>query len=76
MKQGMTTAFPRPSRCGANCATLDCVKLFIFIGVNLGGYVGWVLGERFGTMTAFVLSGLGSMLGVFVGWWAARRYLA
>ena len=52
------------------------MKLFIFIGINLGGYVGWDLGERFGTMTAFVLSGLGSMLGVFVGWWAARKYLA
>ena len=72
----MTTAFPCPNDCGATCATLHCVKLFIFIGINLGGYVGWDLGERFGTMTAFVLSGLGSMLGVFVGWWAARKYLA
>jgi hypothetical protein len=52
------------------------VKLFIFIGVNVGGYFGWELGDRFGTMTAFLLSGAGSVAGVFAGWWLARRYLA
>ena len=50
--------------------------VLIFVGVNLGGYVGWELGEQFGTMAAFVLSGAGSVLGVVAGWWAARRYLA
>ena len=52
------------------------MKLFIFVGVNLGGYVGWELGGRFGLMTAFLLSGVGSVLGVFAGWWAARKMLA
>ena len=51
------------------------MKLFIFVGVNVGGGVGWELGDRFGTMTAFFLSGIGSVLGVYAGWWAARRYL-
>jgi hypothetical protein len=51
------------------------VKLFIFLGVNLGGYFGWELGDRFGTMTAFWLSGAGSVLGVWAGWWLARRLL-
>ena len=35
------------------------MKLLIFVGINLGGYVGWELGERLGTMTAFLLSGAG-----------------
>jgi hypothetical protein len=52
------------------------MKLFIFIGVNVGGAIGWSLGEQFGgVMTAFFMSGLGSMVGVYAGWWAARRYL-
>ncbi len=52
------------------------MKLLIFVGINLGGYVGWELGERLGMMSAFLLSGAGSVLGVFAGWWTARRYLA
>lgn len=52
------------------------MKLLIFVGVNLGGYAGWELGEHFGMMSAFLLSGAGSVLGVIAGWWAARRYLA
>jgi len=52
------------------------VKLCIFVGINLGGYLGWELGGRFGTMTAFLLSGAGSVVGVFAGWWLARRLLA
>ena len=52
------------------------MKLLIFVGINLGGCAGWELGERSGTMMAFVLSGAGSVLGVVAGWWMARRYLA
>ena len=52
------------------------MKLCIFVGVNLGGFAGWEIGDRFGTMTAFLLSGAGSVVGVFAGWWVARRYLA
>jgi hypothetical protein len=52
------------------------MKLCIFVGINLGGAAGWELGDHFGTMTAFLLSGLGSLLGVFGGWWLARRLFA
>ena len=52
------------------------MKLLIFVGINLGGYVGWELGERFGMMTAFLLSSAGSVAGVFAGWWVARKYVA
>jgi hypothetical protein len=52
------------------------VKLFIFIGINVGGYFGWELGDRFGVMSAYLLSGAGSAAGVFAGWWLARKVLA
>jgi len=51
------------------------MKLFIFIGINVGGYVGWELGEPMGIMAAFLISSLGSILGVFAGWKVARHYL-
>ena len=52
------------------------MKLCIFTGINLGGFVGWELGDRFGTMTAFFLSAAGSVIGIFAGWWTARKTLA
>jgi len=51
------------------------MKFLIFIGINVGGAIGWALGEKFGIMTAFFVSGLGSVVGVYAGWWTARRYL-
>lgn len=51
------------------------VKFCIFIGVNVGGAIGWSLGERFGIMTAFLISSIGSIAGVFAGWKLARHYL-
>ena len=51
------------------------MKLCIFIGVNLGGMVGWWLGENFGFMAAFLASSAGSILGVYAGWKVARYYL-
>jgi hypothetical protein len=51
------------------------VKLCIFVAVNVGGCAGWELGEHFGLMTAFVASGVGSIVGVYLGWLVARRLL-
>jgi hypothetical protein len=51
------------------------MKLCIFVGLNIGSYIGWVLGEHVGLMTAFLVSGLGSVLGVYAGWKVAREYL-
>lgn len=47
----------------------------MFVGVNLGGYAGWELGEKVGVMTAFVGSSIGGVLGIFAGWWNPRRKL-
>lgn len=52
------------------------MKLCIFVGINVGGYIGWSLAEPYGMMTAFLVSGVGSIVGVYAGWWVARRYLA
>jgi hypothetical protein len=51
------------------------VKLFIFIGTNVGASIGWAAGEPFGILPAFIASGIGSAVGVYAGWWAARRWL-
>jgi hypothetical protein len=76
-------ALREPSACQFACpavrmllSTGSIMKLCIFIGVNAGGYAGWVLGEPFGMMAAFLVSSVGSLLGVVVGWKIARHYLA
>ena len=45
----------------------DMVKLMVFVGSTVGGYVGWWLGERFGFMTAFMLSMVGTGVGMYYG---------
>jgi hypothetical protein len=50
------------------------MKLCIFVGTTLGGYLGWWLGEYFGFGAAFALSGLGSLAGVYAGWKVGLRY--
>ena len=47
-------------------------KLMGFLGATIGGYVGWALGARFGVMTAFMLSMVGTGLGIYVGRRIAR----
>jgi hypothetical protein len=42
-------------------------KLFGFIGATIGSYAGWALGNRIGLMTAFMLSMVGTGLGIYVG---------
>ena len=49
-------------------------KLLIFVGMMIFSSIGWWLGAKVGFMTAFFLSGLGSIVGIFVGWKIARDY--
>lgn len=53
------------------------VKLLIFVGINVFGAIGWSLAERagFGFLTTFLVSGIGSIFGVYAGWWTANRLL-
>lgn len=49
--------------------------LCIFVGVTVLGWIGWWIGAYVGLMTAFALSSVGSILGVYVGWRINRDYL-
>jgi predicted MFS family arabinose efflux permease len=51
-------------------------KLFIFIGTMLGSWIGWWIGEHAGIMTAFLLSSVGSLAGVYFGWRIWRDYFS
>lgn len=50
-------------------------KLCSFAGAALGGYAGWLVGERLGLefFGNFLLSGVGSIAGVYAGWKLARK---
>ena len=43
--------------------------ILVMVGASVGGWIGWSLGERFGIMTAFFLSLVGTAFGV----WGANR---
>lgn len=45
-------------------------KLAVFLGATIGGAVGWWLGAFVGTMTAFIVS----MVGTGIGIYAVRRW--
>jgi uncharacterized membrane protein YeaQ/YmgE (transglycosylase-associated protein family) len=51
-------------------------KLLGFIGATIGSYAGWALGSRFGMMTAFMLSIVGTGLGIYVARRVANNVLA
>jgi hypothetical protein len=48
--------------------------MLIFVLATLLGIVGWWLGSYIGLMSAWVVSGLGSILGVYLGWRIGRDY--
>ncbi len=48
-------------------------KLCIFTGMTVGGYVAGYLCSSLGLMTEIIVSGIGSMVGVYLGWKLARR---
>jgi outer membrane lipoprotein SlyB len=48
-------------------------KLCIFVGTTAGGLIGGFLGDQFGFMTGIVLSGIGSIAGVYYGWKLAQK---
>ncbi len=49
-------------------------KLLAFLGATLGGYGGWALGALGGTFAAFVVSVVGTAVGVYVGRRIAHHY--
>ena len=49
--------------------------IIILLAVTILGGVGWALGSHFGIGTAWLLSSIGSLIGVYVGWRINRAYL-
>ena len=62
------------SRPGAAPSDSNMGMLLSFIGATVVGSVGWWLGERVGFMTAFMLSMVGTGIGMYAGRKAARYY--
>ena len=50
---------------------LALVKMVVILGASVGGGIGWWLGSRFGVMTAFFLSVIGTAAGAYL----ARRWV-
>ena len=50
-------------------------KLCIFLGIMIFSTLGGILGSYVSFMTSFLLSGVGSILGVYIGWRINRDYL-
>ncbi len=50
----------------------------MFIGMTIGGYVGWWAGDYFGfgLMGTFLVSLLGSAVGIVVAWKVQTDYLS
>jgi hypothetical protein len=48
-------------------------KLCIFVGTTVCGYGFGFLVSEFGLMTQIVVSGIGSIVGVFLGWKVGQR---
>jgi len=42
-------------------------KLLTLLGASVGGAIGWWLGAPVGTMTAFVISMVGTGVGIYAG---------
>jgi hypothetical protein len=50
-------------------------KLFAFIGATIGSYAGWFLGARIGFTTAFMVSMVGTGIGMYYGHRIAKNYI-
>ena len=50
-------------------------KLLTFVGGTAGSYAGWAIGAPVGTMTAFMVSMVGTGLGIYAGYRLAQRYV-
>jgi len=50
-------------------------KLIMILCVTILGGIGWAFGKHAGMVTAWLLSGLGAIVGVYLGWRIGRAYL-
>jgi pheromone shutdown protein TraB len=46
------------------------------MGMTIFSWIGWAIGNKIGeVMTAFTLSSIGSIVGVYLGWLVNKRWL-
>jgi len=50
-------------------------KICIFVSLTVFSWLGWWLGAKIGIGTAFIVSSIMSLLGVYVGWRIHRDFL-
>jgi len=50
-------------------------KISLLTSVTIFSWLGWILGQDIGMMTAYILSFVGSLVGVVAGVWFNRSYL-
>ena len=50
------------------------LKLYSFIGATIGSYAGWALGAPIGITTAFMVSMVGTGVGMYAGRRVAHHY--
>jgi hypothetical protein len=48
-------------------------KLCIFAGTTVCSYAAWFLSSNMGFGAQFIFSGIGSLVGVYLGWKLARK---
>jgi hypothetical protein len=53
-------------------------RLLMFVGMTVGGYIGWWAGEEMGLgmMGALGVSTIGSLVGVYLAWKVLTNYLS
>jgi hypothetical protein len=66
----MSSVPPDPS----HSSLIDMLKLYSFIGATVGSYAGWALGSPLGFMTAFMVSMVGTGVGIYAGRRVAHYY--
>ena len=49
-------------------------KLFGLIGATVGGWLGWAIGAPISIFTAFLISIVGTGVGLYIGYRLASRY--
>lgn len=49
-------------------------RLLMFSGTTLGGLLGWWMASSGGIVLSFVVSSVGSVLGLYLGWRISRDY--
>ena len=49
-------------------------KLLALLGSTVGGYIGWALGSHGGFMLSFMLSMIGTGVGIYAGYRVAQNY--